>query len=315
MSSGGTSSSLDKGTSIQRTAPSSTSGSSIRIQSHIPVHAVLEENIVHRASERTPPNDNTLTNQPANQPTNPSPPDMHATRDPWTIERITAPSMHEASTFINASRRTLFPTLGHDALLDDVATLNTSCVLVARDGESELVAAIAYTPFDYRFEGLPWPLGTGASTTATTSTSASTTSNGSSGSSSSNSSSSCSRSTYSPSPSPSPSSSSSSSSSTPSSPSTPSTPTSTSSRQIKTVEVLRLFVLPQHRRHGLAAALFQALKERAVAEGVQCMYLHTHPFLPGAIRFWEKQGFDVVRVDEEDRVWRTHHMRMMLGPS
>lgn len=42
------------------------------------------------------------------------------------------------------------------------------------------------------------------------------------------------------------------------------------------------------------------------------MYLHTHPFLPGAIRFWQKQGFDVVCVDEQDEVWRTHHMQMIL---
>jgi hypothetical protein len=46
---------------------------------------------------------------------------------------------------------------------------------------------------------------------------------------------------------------------------------------------------------------------------VQYMYLHTHPFLPGAIRFWEKQGFGIICIDEEDEVWRTHHMQMMLG--
>lgn len=45
------------------------------------------------------------------------------------------------------------------------------------------------------------------------------------------------------------------------------------------------------------------------------MYLHTHPFLPGAIRFWEKQAFDIIGVDEEDEVWRTHHMHMVLAPS
>ncbi|MFJ2983523.1 MULTISPECIES: GNAT family N-acetyltransferase [unclassified Pseudomonas] len=73
------------------------------------------------------------------------------------------------------------------------------------------------------------------------------------------------------------------------------------------VEIVRLFVLPEYRRHGLAAALFSALRERAIDAGVECLYLHTHPFLPGAIRFWERQGFAVIDV-EDDPVWRTTHM-------
>lgn len=73
------------------------------------------------------------------------------------------------------------------------------------------------------------------------------------------------------------------------------------------VEIVRLFVLPEYRRHGLAAALFLALRERAIDAGVECLYLHTHPFLPGAIRFWERQGFAVIDV-EDDPVWQTTHM-------
>ena len=41
------------------------------------------------------------------------------------------------------------------------------------------------------------------------------------------------------------------------------------------------------------------------------MYLHTHPFLPGAIDFWLRQGFEVVDVDA-DPVWRTTHMQRIL---
>ncbi|WP_060510970.1 GNAT family N-acetyltransferase [Pseudomonas sp. NBRC 111124] len=79
----------------------------------------------------------------------------------------------------------------------------------------------------------------------------------------------------------------------------------------RVVEVVRLFVLPEYRRHGLAAALFAALREHARAAAVECLYLHTHPFLPGAIRFWERQGFAVIDV-ENDPVWRTTHMEHWL---
>ena len=79
----------------------------------------------------------------------------------------------------------------------------------------------------------------------------------------------------------------------------------------RVVEVVRLFVLPAYRRHGLAATLFGALRERAEQAGIGCLYLHTHPFLPGAIAFWERQGFAVVEV-EQDPVWQTTHMHLRL---
>lgn len=83
-------------------------------------------------------------------------------------------------------------------------------------------------------------------------------------------------------------------------------------RQSRVVEVVRLFVLPQYRRGGLAARLFAALREQAQGEGVECLYLHTHPFLPGAITFWEKQGFEIVAV-EADPLWQTTHMQLWLN--
>ena len=80
----------------------------------------------------------------------------------------------------------------------------------------------------------------------------------------------------------------------------------------KTVEVVRLYVLPAYRRCGLAAKLFEALKQRAVKEGVELLYLHTHPILPGALGFWDKRGFRVVDV-EDDEVWQTTHMESGVG--
>ncbi|PYD87141.1 GNAT family N-acetyltransferase [Pseudomonas syringae pv. pisi] len=75
----------------------------------------------------------------------------------------------------------------------------------------------------------------------------------------------------------------------------------------RTVEIVRLFVTPEFRGDGLASRLCQALWVHAEAGGIEVLYLHTHPFLPGAIRFWEKQGFAVTDV-ESDPVWNTTHM-------
>ncbi|MBD8730189.1 GNAT family N-acetyltransferase [Pseudomonas sp. CFBP 13710] len=75
-----------------------------------------------------------------------------------------------------------------------------------------------------------------------------------------------------------------------------------------TVEVVRLFVSPSCRGAGVAKALYAALLAQARAAGVRTLYLHTHPFLPGAIAFWQKQGFEVLDV-ESDPVWQTTHMR------
>jgi len=79
----------------------------------------------------------------------------------------------------------------------------------------------------------------------------------------------------------------------------------------KTVEVVRLFVQPAFRRFGLAGELYRALEALARADGVAVVYLHTHPFLPGAIDFWLRQGFEIVDV-EADPVWQTTHMHKPL---
>lgn len=81
---------------------------------------------------------------------------------------------------------------------------------------------------------------------------------------------------------------------------------------LKVVEVVRLFVAPEYRRAGLASALYSALQGIAQQAGVEVMYLHTHPFLPGAVEFWQRQGFEVIGVDA-DPVWQTTHMARGLA--
>jgi GNAT superfamily N-acetyltransferase len=78
-------------------------------------------------------------------------------------------------------------------------------------------------------------------------------------------------------------------------------------RSLKVVEVVRLFVLPGFRRSGLASQLYGALKALAMQAGVEVIYLHTHPFLPGAIDFWRKRDFQVIAVDADPQ-WQTTHM-------
>jgi len=77
------------------------------------------------------------------------------------------------------------------------------------------------------------------------------------------------------------------------------------------VEVVRLYVEPEWRRAGLASKLFAKLVNTARQAGVKQLYLHTHPFLPHAIGFWERKGFSIIKVDE-DPVWQTTHMSRVL---
>lgn len=68
----------------------------------------------------------------------------------------------------------------------------------------------------------------------------------------------------------------------------------------RVVEVVRLYVEPSWRRAGMASRLFGAVANKARQVGIEMLYLHTHPFLPGAIGFWERQGFEV----DDDPIWR-----------
>lgn len=79
----------------------------------------------------------------------------------------------------------------------------------------------------------------------------------------------------------------------------------------RVVEVVRLFVVPRQRRQGLARRLFAALLVQAKRDAVQRLYLHTHPFLPGAEAFWLDQGFRVV-ARETALPWQTLHLDRWL---
>jgi GNAT superfamily N-acetyltransferase len=79
----------------------------------------------------------------------------------------------------------------------------------------------------------------------------------------------------------------------------------------RVVEVVRLYVAPPYRRQGLGRRLFGVLLAQAGRDGVARLYLHTHPFLPGAEAFWLGQGFQVVE-RESALPWQTIHLDRRL---
>lgn len=74
-----------------------------------------------------------------------------------------------------------------------------------------------------------------------------------------------------------------------------------------TVEIVKLYVKPEHRGKDIATQLIEKLKQHAKQQGFVNLYLHTHPCLPGqAEKFWEKQGFQTFQRDQDS--WQTIHM-------
>jgi GNAT superfamily N-acetyltransferase len=73
-----------------------------------------------------------------------------------------------------------------------------------------------------------------------------------------------------------------------------------------TVEVVRLYVSAECRGQQIAQKLIRRLVAEAKAAGTEMMYLHTHPFLPGAEQLWRKMGWNVVSRDED--AWESIHM-------
>jgi GNAT superfamily N-acetyltransferase len=57
-------------------------------------------------------------------------------------------------------------------------------------------------------------------------------------------------------------------------------------------EVKRLYVRPQYRGAGLAAALMGALEAEARERGFSAIYLDTKDDLAAAIRFYERRGYE-----------------------
>ncbi|MFF0074591.1 GNAT family N-acetyltransferase [Streptomyces sp. NPDC005494] len=61
-----------------------------------------------------------------------------------------------------------------------------------------------------------------------------------------------------------------------------------------TAQLCRIYVRPEHRRHGLARALVRELGDFAArAGGYTSLYLHTDPAVPGAEPFWRSMAHEV----------------------
>ena len=56
-------------------------------------------------------------------------------------------------------------------------------------------------------------------------------------------------------------------------------------------EVKRMYVVPDRRGSGVAAALLRALEDAARARGWTTLRLETGPAQPDAIRFYEREGY------------------------
>ncbi|WP_369372074.1 GNAT family N-acetyltransferase [Promicromonospora sp. Populi] len=56
-------------------------------------------------------------------------------------------------------------------------------------------------------------------------------------------------------------------------------------------EVKRMFVLPTHRRRGLAAGVLAAVERSAVDRGIEVLYLQTGIRQPEAVALYEREGW------------------------
>ena len=64
-----------------------------------------------------------------------------------------------------------------------------------------------------------------------------------------------------------------------------------------TAELSRCFVDKQYRRNSIGSLLVKEAERFCKSSGYRLVYLHTHKYLPGALNFWQSQGY-MVRVDE-----------------
>lgn len=78
-----------------------------------------------------------------------------------------------------------------------------------------------------------------------------------------------------------------------------------------TAEIVKCYIDSTYRRLKIGTTLFREALKFSGDAGYQKLYLHTHPFLPGAISFWENQGFEI-KLAEDDPIWKTVHMDMNL---
>jgi len=82
-------------------------------------------------------------------------------------------------------------------------------------------------------------------------------------------------------------------------------------RDGRTGQLVRVYVLREHRRHGIARALVRAVLDRARREGhYDRIALHTFPHSPGALPFWQSFGAVVV---EDDTAGVSRALFMEIG--
>jgi ribosomal protein S18 acetylase RimI-like enzyme len=66
----------------------------------------------------------------------------------------------------------------------------------------------------------------------------------------------------------------------------------------RTGQLVRVYVLKEHRRRHIARALVHAVLERARQEGhYDSIALHTYPHSPGALPFWQSIGCELIEDD------------------
>lgn len=75
-----------------------------------------------------------------------------------------------------------------------------------------------------------------------------------------------------------------------------------------TAELARCFVDEKYRRNGIGSLLLKEAERFCKSSGYSLIY--THKYLPGALNFWQSQGF-MVRVDEGGS-WQTVHLEKAL---
>jgi GNAT superfamily N-acetyltransferase len=75
----------------------------------------------------------------------------------------------------------------------------------------------------------------------------------------------------------------------------------------QTSELVKCYLDPRFRRMGIGTELYKKALSYCQEVAYESIYLHTHPFLPGAVPFWKGHGFLEI-LSESDPVWQTIHM-------
>ncbi|MBD2699841.1 GNAT family N-acetyltransferase [Spirosoma sp. BT702] len=80
---------------------------------------------------------------------------------------------------------------------------------------------------------------------------------------------------------------------------------------VKTVEIVKLYVEPNIRNLGIGKRLVNFAIQKAIDLNYKVIYLHTHPFLKGAVDFWKKNGFTVIDIECNSDMTIIHMQRLI----